>query len=124
MANDIEKKGKATRFQTGKEQVEIAKKGGLASGKARREKANLRKACEMLLEMDIKGKDGTMKSGAEAIAIAQLQKALKGDAKAFEVLRDTAGQKPVERIMVAEVEQSVIDEVERAILDDDETTSD
>ena len=99
-------------------------KGGKASGEARRLKRDLRRACEMLLEMDIKGKDGTIKTGAEAIAIAQLQKALKGDAKAFEVLRDTAGQKPVERIMVAEVEQSVIDEVERAILDDDETASD
>lgn len=103
---------------------EEAKKGGIASGKARREKADLRKACEMLLEMDIKGKDGTIKSGAEAIALAQLQKALKGDAKAFEMLRDTSGQKPVDKVMVAEVEQSVIDEVERAILDDDETAGD
>lgn len=98
--------------------------GGKASGRARRQKADLRKACEMLLEMDIKGKDGTIKSGAEAIALAQLQKALKGDAKAFEMLRDTSGQKPVDKVMVAEVEQSVIDEVERAILDDDETTGD
>lgn len=110
--------------RTPQELKEMTSKGGKASGEARRLKRDLRRACETLLEMDIKGKDGTIKTGAEAIAIAQLQKALKGDAKAFEMLRDTAGQKPVERIMVAEVEQSVIDEVERAILDDDETTSD
>ena len=73
-------------------------KGGIASGKARREKADLRKMCQMVLEMDIKGKDGTVKSGAEAITLAQLQKALKGDAKAYEVLRDTAGQKPVDKV--------------------------
>lgn len=77
---------------------EIGSKGGVASGKARREKADLRKMCQMVLAMDIKGKDGTMKSGAEAITLAQLQKALKGDAKAYEVLRDTAGQKPIEKV--------------------------
>jgi len=99
--------------------LEEQKKGGKASGEARRRKRDLRLAVEQLLEMDVKGKDGQVKSGAEAIAIAQLQKALKGDSKAFEVLRDTAGQKPVERVMVAEVDQSVIDEVERAVLDDD-----
>ena len=74
------------------------RKGGIASGVARREKADLRKMCQMVLAMDIKGKDGTMKSGAEAITLAQLQKALKGDAKAYEVLRDTAGQKPIEKV--------------------------
>jgi hypothetical protein len=100
--------------------LEEQKKGGKASGEARRRKRDLRLAVEQLLEMDVKGKDGQVKSGAEAIAIAQLQKALKGDSKAFEVLRDTAGQKPVERVMVAEVDQSVIDEVERAVLDDGE----
>ena len=104
--------------------VEEASKGGKASGRARREKADLKRVAQILLESGIKGKDGTEKSGAEAIMLAQFQKALKGDSKAFELIRDTSGQKPVERIMVAEVEQSVIDEVERAILDDDETTSD
>ena len=90
---------------------EEAKKGGMASAEARRKKRDLRRMCEMMLEMDIKAKDGTVKSGAEAIALAQLQKALKGDAKAFEVLRDTAGQKPVEKVeqvnIDMEYEQSV-----------------
>ena len=43
---------------------------------------------------------------------------MKGDVKAFEVLRDTAGEKPVEKVMVAEVEQSVIDDVERMVNDE------
>ena len=77
---------------------EIGSKGGKASAEARRKKRDLRLMCQMVLEMDIKGKDGTMKSGAEAITLAQLQKALKGDAKAYEVLRDTAGQKPIEKV--------------------------
>lgn len=77
---------------------EEASKGGKASAEARRKKRDLRLMCQMVLEMDIKGKDGTVKSGAEAITLAQLQKALKGDAKAYEVLRDTAGQKPVDKV--------------------------
>ena len=92
--------------------AEEQSKGGKASADARRKKRDLRNAIEILLENDIKGKNGEIKSGAEAIAIAQFQKALKGDTRAFEVLRDTAGQKPVEKVMVAEVEQSTLDEIE------------
>jgi len=98
--------------------LEEAKKGAQKSAEARRAKRDLRQALEILLETDIKGKNGEIKSGAEAIAIAQFQKALKGDTRAFEVIRDTAGQKPIEKVMVADVEQSVIDEVEKAVLGD------
>lgn len=87
-----------TSDQSREEAKKNGAKGGIASGKARREKADLRKIAQMVLEMDVKAKDGTMKSGAEAITLAQLQKALKGDAKAFEVLRDTAGQKPIDKV--------------------------
>ena len=92
--------------------VEEQSMGGKASAEARRKKRDLRNAIEILLETDIKGKNGEIKSGADAIAIAQFQKALKGDTRAFEVIRDTAGQKPVEKVMVAEVEQSTLDEIE------------
>ena len=44
--------------------------------------------------------------------------------KAFEIIRDTIGEKPVERIVVAEVSQDIIDEVEAAVMEDDETASD
>lgn len=91
-------------------------KGGIASGEARRRKRDLRQALEALLEKDFTGKDGTTLSGAEAIALKQMEKALKGDTRAFEVVRDTSGQKPVEKVVLAEVEQSVIDEVEQMVL--------
>lgn len=99
--------------------LEEAKKGGIKSGEARRKKRDLRQAIEILLETDIKNKNGEVKSGAEAIAIAQFQKALKGDTRAFEVIRDTAGQKPVEKVMVAEVDNDVINEIESMVLNDD-----
>lgn len=73
-------------------------KGGIASGEARRRKRDIRLAMEALLEKQYKGKDGKQLSGAEAIALKQMEKALKGDAKAFELVRDTAGQKPIEKV--------------------------
>ena len=75
-----------------------AKKGGIASGEARRRKRDIRLALEALLEKDITDKHGNTMSTAEAIAIKQIEKALKGDTKAFEVVRDSAGQKPSDKI--------------------------
>lgn len=96
--------------------AEEASKGGKRSAEVRAAKRDLRRALEALLEKDISSKNGETLSGAEALAIKQFEKALKGDAKAFELVRDTAGQKPVDKVMIAEVDQSVIDEVESAVL--------
>ena len=95
------------------------KKGAQASAEARRRKRDIRLALEALLEKTYKGKAGEELSGAEAIAVKQMEKALKGDTRAFEVVRDSAGQKPVEKVVVAEVSQDVIDEVERAVMEID-----
>lgn len=96
--------------------AEEASRGGKRSAEVRAAKRDLRRALEALLEKDISSKNGEKLSGAEALAIKQFEKALKGDAKAFELVRDTAGQKPVDKVMIAEVDQSVIDEVESAVL--------
>jgi hypothetical protein len=45
---------------------------------------------------------------------------MKGDWRAFQLLRDTAGQKPVEKVMVSEVDQKTIDDVEDMMKEDDE----
>lgn len=95
-------------------------KGGKASGEARRAKRDLRQALEMLLEKEYKDKNGNTVSGTEAVTAKLFEKALKGDVKAFETLRDTVGQKPVDKVMIAEVSQDVIDEVERAVMGDEE----
>lgn len=100
---------------------EMGKKGGKASAEARRKKKELKEIINLMFEQDVKIKDGSVVSCAEAIAKKQMEKALKGDTKAFEVLRDTAGQKPVDKVMVAEVDQAVIDEVEKMVFEEDET---
>lgn len=108
------KNSKGTQFQTGDEQVKTAKKGGIASGKARRQKKAFRETLEALLYMPMKdGKEiavddiqsfasikGQNISVQEAILIAQIQKAMKGDTRAAEYVRDTIGQKPSDNINV------------------------
>lgn len=98
--------------RTKAEQREIAKKGGIASGKSRREKKAMKDTLNDLLSMPLKsGKAAdveTIKNLAalkgknitvqEAIMLAQIQKALKGDTKAAEYIRDTSGQKLKEAI--------------------------
>ena len=42
----------------------------------------------------------------------------KENSKDFETLQAAIGQKPVDKVMVAEVEQSVIDDVERMVNDE------
>ena len=109
--------GKGFDSRTTEEQREIARMGGIASGRARAEKRDLRKALELLLEQTFTDKKGVTRTGAQAITEKLFSEVMKGKVKAFEVLRDTVGQKPVERVMFAEVDQTVIDEVERAVLD-------
>lgn len=91
---------------------EEQKKGGIASGKARREKRDLRRALELLLEREYKDKNGNILSGTEAITAKLFEQAMKGNIKAFETIRATVGQDPVQKIAVQEIDQETIDEVE------------
>ena len=82
---------------------------------------------EALLEKTYKASDGTEVSGAEAIALKQMEKALKGDARAFELVRDTAGQKPVEVVEQVNVDaqyQEKMDMLKRYFGDDAGTDKD
>lgn len=121
--------------RTTEEQRAIASAGGKASGKARRNKKMLRDCIDYLLEREDKtvlDTEGNPMSGAEQLAYNLFVKAL-GEpdtakaARAFEVLRDTAGQKPIEKV---ETKQTVIDmssfttEQLKGMLDDDITECD
>ena len=96
------------------------KKGGIASGEARRAKRDLRKAMELLLEKEFRDAKGGSKSGAELLAFKQFQKALDGDTRAFEVVRDTAGQKPIERIEQVNISDETREQIERFLNDESE----
>lgn len=86
---------------------EYGKKGAKKTAEVKREKKRLRESLDILLQMplkargeeadieqikafaQLKGKNVTVE---QAILIAQIQRALKGDSKAFKLLRDTSGQ--------------------------------
>lgn len=102
--------------RTKKEQKEIAKKGGIASGKARKEKADLKRQLQAWLEADVAtDKDGNPMTGSELMVKVAAKEMSKGNARFWELIRDTAGYKPIDKVMVAEVEQEVIDEVESMV---------
>jgi hypothetical protein len=93
-------------------QREIQSLGGKVSAQRKRDKINLRKIIEVLLEKDYEGDNEELLSGAELISLRQLQKAFQGDSKAFEVIRDTAGQKPIEKVEVSKPDSEIINEIE------------
>lgn len=93
--------------RTPSELREQTQRGGIASGEARRRKRDLRLALEALLEKDISDKHGNTMTTTEAIALKQIEKALKGDTRAFEVVRDTVGQKPIDKVAVTNIDQSL-----------------
>lgn len=101
------KNSKKTQIKSGEEAVRKGTKGGIASGRVRREKKAMKDTLETLLSMSLKegivedieeiqsiakleGKNITVQ---EAIMLKQIQKAIKGDTKAAEYIRDTSGNK-------------------------------
>lgn len=81
---------------TEEEQRAIRSAGGKASGKARRKKKELKKLLELALSQPMQSNPN--EDNYTGITAALIAKALAGDTKAFEVIRDTIGQKPVEVI--------------------------
>lgn len=94
MANEQNLKPRTTLSK--EEAKELGRKGGLASVKARREKKTLKMELEALLEMTDEGG----RSIQERMSAAIIKKACKGDTKAFEIIRDTIGQKPKENMNI------------------------
>ena len=81
------------------EQRAIRSAGGKASGKARRKKKELKKLLELALSQP--NKYNPNEDNYTGITAALIAKALAGDTKAFEVIRDTIGQKPIEEVKVS-----------------------
>ena len=79
------------------EQREMRRKGGINSGKTRRDKTKLKDCLEILLRNKIEI-DGKKQTGAEAMTAALFQRALAGDDKAWELFRDTVGQKLPDKV--------------------------
>ena len=115
------KKGKATQFKSGKDAVENGRKAGVASGASRRRKRAMRQAAAMLLNTQIPMNErgpfmGTVKTllktfgytpddatYQDALLAGIMLESMKGDVRAAEFIRDTAGESPALDIRKAEL---------------------
>lgn len=106
-----------TSEQSREEAAKNGRKGGIASGEARRERANLKKQLQVFLESDdYKDKHGNKMTGAELMVKVAVKEMSKGNPKFWELIRDTAGFKPIDKIQVSEIDQETIDDVEAMVL--------
>ena len=92
--------------RTPSQRRENARKAGRASGRKRRE---MRETLRAMLDMPLRpggvttaqtmdGMEGKNMTVGQAIALAQLRKAMAGDTRAAEFVRDTSGQRPSDRV--------------------------
>lgn len=83
-------------IRTEKEARELGRKGGIASGEARRAKKTMKEMLDYLLDKEIENsKTGEMVTCREAMLSAMVKKAIKGDVKACQFVRDTSGEAPI-----------------------------
>ena len=102
--------------RTKSEARERGKKGGIASGEARRERKTFREGLLYLLNTPCDDQEGTQQ---DAILVSLIQKARTGDVRAIEAIRDTIGEKPVEKVANVTPDPDVVSSVERALFGDD-----
>lgn len=117
MANtkNLKKGNPETQFKSGRNAVENGRKGGLASGKAKRAQRTMKEDAILLLSLalkdddvddvedvqnlaELKGKNITVQN---AIILAQVKKAIKGDRGAAEYLMNLSGNKPKEEVQLS-----------------------
>ena len=93
-----------------------ASEAGKASVLARKRRADLREMAKAWLEEEVtEDKKGNKYTGAETMIRVAVKELLKGNPRFWELVRDTAGFKPVDKVLVAEVEPAVVAEVESIV---------
>lgn len=90
--------------RTKEEARERGKKGGIKSGEVRRERKTLKDELLLLLATG---------NTQNKVSLALIKKALSGDTKAFEVIRDTIGEKAVEKVENTNIELSYEDYIKK-----------
>lgn len=122
MANEENlKRGKATQFQDGEEAARNGHKGGVASGASRRRRKAMKQAVNTLLGAGLDTSEGEfldiIKPRLQALGIdvddatyqdvllaGIMLKAMKGDVRAAEFIRDTVGENPALAIRKQELQ--------------------
>lgn len=93
-----------------RERKEIARKGALASAETKRQRKTLKEELIALLSMN---------GNQERMSLAVLEKALGGNLKAFETIRDTIGEKAPEKVESTELQTSSYEDFIKATKGDE-----
>ncbi|MCR5035386.1 MAG: hypothetical protein K6B42_08235 [Clostridia bacterium] len=110
------------------ERRELGRKGALKANEVMRRKKSMRQGCEIALTMPLKSIEeaelvsvediasfveakGKNVSVQDAMILKQIQLALAGSHRSFEIIRDTVGEKPKERIETSTETLDKLDEV-------------
>lgn len=78
--------------RTPEERSKIARMGAIASNEAQRKRKELKETLKAFLEIE---------NNQDNMCLAILKKAMDGDTKAFEVIRDTIGEKPIDKSKIS-----------------------
>lgn len=106
--------------RTESEQREIKRKGGKKSGEKRRQQKTFKELFNLLLDLPVKdentklfieslGVDPELVNNDMALVISMYQEALRGNTKAFELIRDTKGEKPADKIEIDEPPKIILE---------------
>ena len=124
MANEQNLKARAL---TSEEAREMGRRGGIASGEARRQRRLLRETLGDLMTADYAADDvraqlnvlGIQVDAQSASMFAILRKAMAGDVEAARFIRDTLGEKPTETFNLA-VSDKPVKAMDMSSLSDEE----
>lgn len=111
--------GDEYRFKQGEEQRQRASKAGKRSGEVRRARKTLRDELLTLLSERRADKQGHMVQVQTAMSTALIKSALGGSVRAYEVIRDTIGEKPVENVALTSGSLDALNEAFEALKGDD-----
>lgn len=81
-------------FTAGEVAREAGRKGGYRAAEVKRRRKTLKKELSDLLEDEISTKTGEKLQTQKALSLALIKQALGGSVRAFEVIRDTIGERP------------------------------
>lgn len=83
---------------------------------ARKERGDLRRLCKLWMEEEVAtDSNGEKITGGQLMVRVAVKEVTKGNPRFWELIRDTAGFKPVDKVVVADVEPTVIAEVEQMV---------
>ena len=88
--------------RTPEEVKQITTMGAIASNKEQARRKTFKEIFELLLQD--KAIDGSNLTNNELLALQMIQEARKGNTKAFEIVRDTIGEKPKEQMELGNID--------------------